>query len=108
MNFSYLTPALLSTNIGKAVPFARPLKPHIACPTTFGTASECTGIAILNFLEIKTTGIPNGLKGVGDTGEDSEDLAEGAIPQRRLIDNAPLPNSRERLKELFKKAPANG
>jgi alcohol dehydrogenase class IV len=34
---------------GKAVPGA--LKPHIACPTTCGTGSECTGIAVFDFLE---------------------------------------------------------
>lgn len=35
--------------IGQAQPIPGPLKPHIACPTTFGTASECTGIAICDF-----------------------------------------------------------
>ncbi len=33
---------------GKAVPGA--LRPHIACPTTCGTGSECTGIAVFDLL----------------------------------------------------------
>ncbi len=44
--------------IGKGLPVPGPLKPHIACPTTFGTASECTGIAIFDLLEMEAkTGI---------------------------------------------------
>ena len=39
--------------IGAAKPVPGPLKPHIACPTTFGTASECTTIAICDFLEME-------------------------------------------------------
>ena len=41
---------------GKPVPGA--LKPHIACPTTCGTGSECTGIAIFDLLAMQVkTGI---------------------------------------------------
>jgi alcohol dehydrogenase class IV len=34
---------------GRAVPGA--LRPHIACPTTSGTGSECTGITVFDLLE---------------------------------------------------------
>jgi alcohol dehydrogenase class IV len=41
---------------GRVIP--GPLAPHIACPTTCGTGSECTGIAIFDYLEMNAkTGI---------------------------------------------------
>ena len=42
--------------LGEGVPVPGPLAPHIACPTTSGTGSECTGIAIFDFEahEVKT------------------------------------------------------
>lgn len=41
---------------GRAVP--GPLPPHVACPTTCGTGSECTGIAVFDDLELRAkTGI---------------------------------------------------
>ena len=53
---------------------------------------------------MRATGIPNGLKGVGYSEDDLENLTNGTMPQRRLIDNAPMPINREQLKDLFKKA----
>jgi alcohol dehydrogenase class IV len=35
--------------LGEGAPIPGPLLPHIACPTTSGTGSECTGIAIFDF-----------------------------------------------------------
>jgi hydroxyacid-oxoacid transhydrogenase len=42
--------------IGAGKPVPGPLKPHIACPTTCGTGSECTGIAIFDLVskQVKT------------------------------------------------------
>jgi len=39
--------------VGAGQPLPGPLKPHIACPTTSGTGSECTGIAIFDYLPMK-------------------------------------------------------
>jgi len=48
--------------VGEARPVPGPLRPHIACPTTFGTASETTGIAIFDMLEMGAkTGIAHRL-----------------------------------------------
>jgi len=44
--------------IGAGKPVPGPLRPHIACPTTCGTGSECTGITIFDLLSLRVkTGI---------------------------------------------------
>jgi hydroxyacid-oxoacid transhydrogenase len=44
--------------IGEGRPVPGPLPPHIACPTTCGTGSECTGIAVFDYLALHAkTGI---------------------------------------------------
>ena len=50
---SYVNPP-----VGEGNPVPGPLKPHIACPTTSGTGSEVTGIAIFDLLSMSAkTGI---------------------------------------------------
>ncbi len=42
--------AYVNAPIGEGRTVPGPLRPHIACPTTCGTGSECTGIAIFDFV----------------------------------------------------------
>jgi alcohol dehydrogenase class IV len=52
----------INAPIGGGQPVPGPVKPHIACPTTSGTGSEATGIAIFDLLEMKAkTGIQSRL-----------------------------------------------
>jgi hydroxyacid-oxoacid transhydrogenase len=50
---------------------------------------------------MRSTDMPNGLSGVGYTGDDVPALAERALRQRGLVDNAPLPIDEHGMAELF-------
>ena len=50
--------AYINAPIGGAKPIPGRLKPHIACPTTCGTGSETTGIAIV---DVKSLGLKTGI-----------------------------------------------
>ena len=53
---------------------------------------------------MRATDIPNGLGGVGYSEDDLEQLTDKAFPQKRLLDNAPCPVSREQLTGIFRGA----
>jgi hydroxyacid-oxoacid transhydrogenase len=50
---------------------------------------------------MRATAMPNGLKSLGYTPDDTPSLVAGALPQRRLFDNAPRDISPEQLTELY-------
>lgn len=50
--------AYVNAPVGQGQPVPGPLAPHIACPTTSGTGSEVTGIAVFDLLSMRAkTGI---------------------------------------------------
>ncbi|MEY4580791.1 MAG: hypothetical protein RL701_5494 [Pseudomonadota bacterium] len=50
--------AYVNAPVGEGRPVPGPIAPHVACPTTCGTGSECTGIAIFDHFELRAkTGI---------------------------------------------------
>ncbi|WP_407689123.1 hydroxyacid-oxoacid transhydrogenase [Mycobacterium sp. HUMS_1102779] len=53
---------------------------------------------------MRAVGMPNGLGGVGYTDADVAALAEGAYPQQRLLQNAPLEMTKPVLTDLFRQA----
>jgi hydroxyacid-oxoacid transhydrogenase len=50
---------------------------------------------------MRATGIPNGLSGVGYNNNDIVSLTEGAFLQQRLLKNAPMDITKERLANIF-------
>jgi alcohol dehydrogenase class IV len=53
---------------------------------------------------MRAAGVPNGVGGVGYGEDDLEALARGAIVQKRLVDNAPLPVDEPAMRSLFRGA----
>jgi hypothetical protein len=53
---------------------------------------------------MRATAMPNGIGGVGFEKRDVTSLRAGALPQQRLLSNAPLPGGSEELERLFSDA----
>jgi len=65
-------------------------------------AGEVLAARIVSLMQ--ATGMPNGLSGLGYAPSDIEALTEGSLPQRRLLDNAPITIDRDTLIELYQGA----
>ncbi|WP_408890739.1 hydroxyacid-oxoacid transhydrogenase [Myxococcus faecalis] len=67
-----------------------------------GDAGEVLADKLIRIM--RAVGMPNGLRGVGYTQEDVSALASGALPQQRLLQNAPREMTRPVLEGLFQQA----
>ena len=70
----------------------------------YGTRAARNAGAILagTLLErMRATGVPLGVSGVGYGEADVDALARGAIVQKRLVDNAPMPVDEAAMRSLF-------
>jgi alcohol dehydrogenase class IV len=131
---SYAVAGLVKDYYPAGWPLDHPIVPHgiavilnspavfrmtgVACPERYLAAVEAIDGNLFNIDKkdaglvladriiemMKATGVPNGLSGVGYTEDDLDDLTDKAFPQKRLIDNAPMPVSREQLRDLFESA----
>jgi len=52
-------------------------------------------------LRHQATGMPNGLRAVGYTPDDIPDLVRGALPQKRVLGNAPRDIAAEDLARMY-------
>ncbi len=71
-----------------------------------GAADEDAGEILAGAIieKMKAAGMPNGLSAVGYTEADVERLAEGTLPQHRVIKLSPRPVDKESLMQLFRDA----
>ena len=73
---------------------------------TRGAAEKDAGEVLAGHLIklMRSTGIPNGISGVGYGERDIDSLSEGAFAQQRLLTNAPCDVGRQHLQQLFRGA----
>jgi alcohol dehydrogenase class IV len=88
---------------------------HLACAEALGAdlrgaAQEDAGEVLSGHLLtlMRRTRLPTGLRGVGYDASDLDALADRAIVQKRLVDNAPSVVDRARMRALFEGALDDG
>jgi alcohol dehydrogenase class IV len=84
---------------------------HLAAARALGAdargADRADAAAVLSetlLAMMRATNVPCGLAHIGYRPDDLDALSSGAIVQRRLVDNAPLPVSQALLRDLFREA----
>ena len=75
-------------------------------PQALVAEAEAAGEALASELIriMRAVGMPNGLTGAGYRESDCAALADGAWPQQRLLQNAPIETSPGALAELYRTA----
>lgn len=78
---------------------------HLGADTSDAAPEDAGTVLSDHLIQImQTVGMPNGLGGVGYTVADTSALADGAWPQQRLLNNAPVPVDRDMLAATFQQA----
>jgi hydroxyacid-oxoacid transhydrogenase len=65
-------------------------------------AGSCLSLTVIGLM--RAAGVPNGVSGVGYGEEDLDALTRGAIIQKRLFDNAPMPVDDAAMRSFFRGA----
>eukprot|EP01108_Squamamoeba_japonica_P007276 TRINITY_DN6078_c0_g1_i1.p1 TRINITY_DN6078_c0_g1~~TRINITY_DN6078_c0_g1_i1.p1 ORF type:complete len:248 (+),score=62.08 TRINITY_DN6078_c0_g1_i1:490-1233(+) len=85
--------------VAKLLDPSNELNTHDATPDQAGAALRA---AVLSLMQ--ATGMPNGLNELGFDTSDLDALVDGAMPQRRLLDNAPLDVDRDIVRGIFERS----
>lgn len=99
--FRFLAPVLPERHLEAA----RLLAPH---PVDSGPADAPGALAAVLAGLMRDAGVPAGTRALGFGPDDVPDLARGALLQKRLVDNAPVPVDDARMRSLFEGTLADG
>lgn len=91
------------TNPQRHLQCARLLDPNNAHNTRDATPDQAgEALRLVTIDLMRRTKMPNGLSAIGYGEADIESLVKGALPQRRLLDNAPLPIGAKEIEQVYR------
>lgn len=91
------------TNPQRHLQCARLLDPTNAHNTRDATPDQAgEALRLVTIDLMRRTKMPNGLQAIGYGEADVESLVKGALPQRRLLDNAPMPIGASEIEQVYR------